>query len=240
MQGKQWTREDLPVDSVREHKDFQFRLESLNRANLNRLQGALDAGQDARDPIRVARIGKVLYVVDGFHRLEAYRAAGRSTIPAEVAKMSLPEARDAARAFNAMNGKPYTRADREAAFRSFVAEGRHLDAMGTVRSCRAIAADLGGLYSYETVRKKLKAAGVELDEVVEYGGHYKPRGSEEDLEADLAEDAREALRDLGRLLPDLEPGERAALIEETRKVLEVAEGGERPDLQELLGGHLDI
>lgn len=94
--GKQWKREDLPLDAIVQRDDFQFRKGGLNKRNLDRIVATLRAGGEAKDPVRVARVGKNLYLVDGFHRMEAYRRTGRRTVSAEVAKMSLGEAKDEA------------------------------------------------------------------------------------------------------------------------------------------------
>lgn len=239
--GKQWQADELPVDSVRAHKDLQFRVDGLDPKNLRRIVSALEAGGETKDPIHVARIGKALYVVDGFHRLEAYRKVGRHNVPALVAKMSLQEAKDTARSFNAMNGKNYSRADKERVWETYLTEGRHLDTLGDVKPSRVISQELGQLYSYETVRKKLKAAGVELDEDVEYQGAYKPMRNEDDLEEDRALEAATCLRTFGELLGTLDAFDRQNLLQAARGIVEAAERGEKPDLSELYSSHtLDI
>lgn len=231
--GKRWEPAELPLGDVRVRPDFQFRVLGADSANLNRIVSTLQAGGEARDPVRVARIGKALYLVDGFHRLEAYRKAGRQTIPALVAKLSLEEAREAARASNAMNGKGYSRADRQCIFDDYVAEGRHRDEDGRTKSSRTIEVELGGLYSHETIRKRLKDRG-ELDEETEFPHGYKPRLSDEDLEAELAEEAEDCLRRFGSLLPDLEPWDRNRLLEVAKGIVVAVEGGEKPDVVKLL------
>lgn len=239
--GKQWQAGDLPVDSVRTHKDLQFRAQGLSPQNLSRITRALEAGGEAKDPIRVARIGKALYVVDGFHRLEAYRKVGRSTVPALVAKMNLQEARSSARAFNAMNGRSYSRADKELVWGTYLAEGNHMDALGNVKSCREIAQELGQVYSYETVRKKLKAAGVELDEAREYPDGYTPMSRDDGLDEDRALEAASCLRTFGELVTTLADYDKQSLLKEARRIVEAAEGGEEPDLRALYDFHgLDI
>lgn len=233
--GKRWADIELPLGDIRQHQDFQFRVEGISQANLNGIVRTLEDGGAARDPVRVARVGERLYLVDGAHRLEAYRKAGRLTIPAKVAKMNLGEARDYALSSNAMNGKPYSRADKAKVFSTYIAQERHLDALGVLKSSRTIAAELGGgLYSHETIRKKLKALGLELDEDTEYPGGYFPMMTEEDLAEDLAEDAETHLRAFGALVGDLEALDRARLLKAARSVLEAAERGERPDMATLL------
>lgn len=237
--GKQWKREALPLDAIKEHKTFQWRVLGRDPVQVNSILRTLEAGEEARDPIRVARVGNVLYVVDGFHRLEAYRRAGRPTIPAEVAKMSLEDAKAFSQASNALNGKPYGRADKDRLWTDFLASGRHRDPFGNLKSSRTIAAELPGrFYSHETVRKKLRAEGLELDEEVEFPGGYTPYGSqatEAELLADLACDAVSSLRDFGTLIADLDPEDRDRLLQAARGIIAAAEKGERPDLAAILG-----
>lgn len=234
-QGKQWKLADLPLADVRALKNFQYRVNGIDQTNLNSIMRTLEAGEEARDPIRVARVGRVLYLVDGSHRLEAYRRAGRRTIPAAIAKMSLGEAREEAKGSNVMNGKPYTLQDRAALFVAYVAEGRHKNADGSTKPCREIARDrASGGYSHETVRKKLKAMGIELDAATEYGGHYKPLSSGEELEEALVEDLELCLSRFGEGLLDAPIWKRAELLGAAKEMLSILEKGERPDMQAVL------
>lgn len=242
--GKQWQRMDLALDDIRERKGFQWRTQGLNAQNVGAIMRTLAAGEDARDPVKVAKIGKVQYLLDGFHRLEAYRNAGRRTIPAEVAKMSLSEAAEYAKASNALNGKPYNRADKERLWGVFLAEGRHRDEYGELKPSRTIAKELQGrFYSHETVRKKLKALGYELDEETEYPEGFSPMLSEEGLQEDLCAVAAEGLRTFGRTISDLSPHDRDRLLQAAQGIIEAAVAGERVDLTVLLpddGDLLDI
>lgn len=233
--GKQWVTQDLPIDDIRTHSGLQPRVGGIDPTNLRRIVATLQNGGEARDPIDVARVGKALYVVDGFHRLAAYRLERRPTIPARVAKMSLEEATGYARVANAANGKGLSRVDKQALWETYVAEGRHLDD-GVPRSSRAIAGELGHLYSHETIRKKLRALGLHLDEDVEYDGHYRSRGpSEEDLELYRLEDAEDAVGKLGGLLATLTPHDRDRLIGKARAILDAVEHGDDEERQAALG-----
>jgi ParB/RepB/Spo0J family partition protein len=62
------------------------------------------------DPVIVYKDpkSKVLYLVDGFHRLEAHKNAGKDKIPCKVAKGSYKDAYIAACAANATHGKQLT------------------------------------------------------------------------------------------------------------------------------------
>lgn len=225
--GKQWELLDLPIDDARTHPSLQNRVDGLNTANLSKIVRTLAAGGEAREPIRVARVGKVLYVVDGFHRREAYRREGRTTIPALVAKMDLDEAQEYARTANVANGKPLSRADKEALWKAYMADGRHLDPEGTPKSSRVIEAELGHVWSHETIRKKLKDAGVEVDATVEFPDGYKPYGpSEAQMYEDDVMETERAIGDLGGLLPTLEVDDRRRYLDYARTVLDAIEEGD--------------
>lgn len=234
--GKQWKSDSLVLGHIVARDDFQFRKRGLSLPNLNRIVATLEAGGEAKDPVRVARVGDILYLVDGFHRLEAYKRTGKRTIPALVAKMSLGEARDEAMRLNAQNGIPYSQADKQAIWQTFVASGRHLEPGGKARSCREISTELGGIYSRETVRKRIKAMGLEFDEETEFGGSYKPRGGDleeaELLEA-MAEEAEDDLRRFGERIAKLERRERERLLQVARGIVSAAEQALEPDLHRL-------
>ena len=56
-------------------------------------------------PLRLAQVDGVLYVVDGHHRLQAYRQAKRETVPAHVEAMTLREASHASKLANITHTK---------------------------------------------------------------------------------------------------------------------------------------
>ena len=220
MQGKQWEKLDVPINDARTHPSLQNRVDGLDTANLNKIRRTLSAGGETREPIRVARVGKALYVVDGFHRREAYLREGRTSIPALVAKMSLKEAQAYAETANVANGKPLSRFDKEGLWENYVAQGRHLSSDGTPLSSRAISAELGHIWSHETIRKKLRARGIDMDVQVEFPEGYKAYGpSEEQLYQEALECAEIAIGDVGAILPTLDEYDRKRLLLSAREVL---------------------
>jgi hypothetical protein len=123
----------------------------------------------------------MLCVVDGFHRLEVARRSGADSIKARVAPMALREALAVARLANAEHdwGKKRTRADMQNVWDSFIASGEHLDAHGATKGAGAIRAEIG-CYSRESIRLKLKNAGIPLNNDADYPHGYKPyRGSDD-------------------------------------------------------------
>ncbi len=92
---------------------------------MRELMRTLELGRNLL-PIVVMRLGKKLYVVDGHHRLAAYAALGRTTVPVTYFKRSLHEAFLTSLDTNIRDKLPITRKDKfEAAFRLVKHKMRH-------------------------------------------------------------------------------------------------------------------
>lgn len=242
--GKQWQAAELAVSEVRVHASLQMRADGVSLTHSNRLQRVLEGGGDL-PAIKVARVGKALYVVDGFHRLEAHQRAGRDTVKAVVAKMSRAEAEEEARLANTTHGKGLSSADKQRAFAAMIEAGGHLETFGAYKPSRTIAAEMNYIYSHETIRKKLKALGFELEETVEFPHGYKAwRGGEtEEADEDLlamerAADAGGHLRAFRELFHTLLDDDQRDMLATARALVEALERGERTERPP--GGVLDI
>ncbi len=239
--GKQWTLRDLRVDEVREHNKFQLRANGVDRVHTKKLLRTLQNGEEL-PPVKVVAINKALYLVDGYHRLEAYKAAHRGTIPAQVARMSLAEACEEAMLANTKHGLNLSRNDKAKVWEAFTEAGRHLEADGAVKASRTIEREINHVYSRETIRTKLKAMGLELNEGYEmkpWGGYGEPL--EEDLEEELAVEAEDALRRFGNLFPTLAQPDQQRLLGDARALVHELERGEDGRAQiEALENPLDI
>lgn len=75
------------------------RLEEQGRAHVEDLAGKLEGGSQL-EPVLVARIDGKLYLIDGHHRMQAYRRDGRDTIPARIRDSTRQEALIASKAAN--------------------------------------------------------------------------------------------------------------------------------------------
>lgn len=97
--------QQLPLSAIKTDEAFQPRLECVlpysirvstkERSNdhVAMMRLSLDASLTTNlEPVLAAEIEGVLYIVDGHHRLRAYRAAKRETIPARVCALSREEA----------------------------------------------------------------------------------------------------------------------------------------------------
>lgn len=227
-----WKLHNFPVENVRERQDYQVRAGGLSAQHVNALARAMDSDGDL-EPIKIAKVGKAHYVVDGFHRLAAARKLRWSTISANVATMSAEEARDFALLSNTKHGKRLGRHDKARLFEQYLAQAKHLDADGVVKASRVIQVELNHIYSHETIRTKLKAEGVEIDLTVEYPGGYKPYGDhvaeEAEMAVELAESAQRHLDAFGSLFFDLEVHTQQGVLMAARNLLARLERGERSE-----------
>jgi hypothetical protein len=242
-----WKHETLPIGDVRTNESLQMRVGGLDKRHVKVLEQAIRS-REYFPPIKVAKIGKALYVIDGYHRLEASNDAGCSTITAEVATMSLSAAKDFALLANTRHGKNLKPRDKALIFDTYVEREKHLDARGNVKPSRVIEAEINHVYSHESIRRRLKALGVELDMSVEFPGGYKPYRSDEDDEEDeenmaayRAAGAHGHLSGFASLFVTLEDPSQRELIGIARKLLDSLERGAWPqEPLEQLKGVLDI
>ena len=227
-----WKLHRLVLEDVRERPDFQVRAGGVSIPHVNFLARAMDSDGDL-EPVKVAKVGRAHWLVDGFHRLAAARKLGWSHIAANVATMSLGEARGFALLANTKHGKGPGRADKARLFEQYLAQGKHLRADGVVKASRVIGAELNHVWSHETIRRKLKAGGIEVDLQVEYPHGYKPymggadEGDEAELALELAEGAQRHLDGFGSLFFDVGDDAQRRLLKAARDLVARLERGER-------------
>ena len=129
-------REDRPTvlplaDLQVANQVFQWRLFDselgAEESHIKELVRVLEASERPLDPILVTAIGTRFYVVDGHHRLLAYRTAEwKPPVPVEYYEGPVEKARAEALRLNIKNKLPMTRQDKfEAAWR-LVKEGNRL------------------------------------------------------------------------------------------------------------------
>jgi hypothetical protein len=110
---------ELPVADVTADTTIQPRV-TLDEVTTKKYLAILDDGRDL-DPILVYRCPDGVYrVCDGFHRLAAYKAAGRRVIPCVVREGSTAEAFDTGFRANARHGKCYSVADKNRSARLYL------------------------------------------------------------------------------------------------------------------------
>lgn len=171
-------------------------------------------------PVVLARIEGALYLVDGWHRLEAAKLNGEAVIAATVSGMSEAEAQVAAALANLTHGLPLKSREVRNVFRTYIRSGHHRRGRG-FKSYRDIATDLANRVTHNTVRNRMRQdfPGVframgGLDPLPETGGG---RGMPvitplDSAKASLDQAAAEARR--------LSPKDRRALLAHLREVAE--------------------
>lgn len=241
-----WKLESLAVSDIQRQQRFQMRVAGTDPKHVQRLVGELESleGGDTIEPVKVGKVGKAYYLLDGFHRLEAHDIVGASHVTAKVAKMALQDALDYAALSNLKHGKAPTRADKQAAWAKYIAAGRYLYAddnegplmlTGTPKRASVIARELRGMYTAKQVRTKQRQEGL-LDIPVEFPHGYKPfmGGDIEEDEEEAAVDheiMEEALAALWRFesrYQALEAAEQQSLLGTVREIVEALESGKRP------------
>jgi hypothetical protein len=115
-------RRNVPIrELIVAEKVFQWRGEHSDlhaeERHMRELIRALELGRDLA-PIVLKKLGKKLFVVDGHHRLAAYAAQGKTTVPVQYFDGSLEEAYFKSLDLNIRDKLPIVRQDKwEAAFR---------------------------------------------------------------------------------------------------------------------------
>ena len=102
-------------------------------------------------PLTVADVDGVLFLVDGFHRYEAYRSLEVQWVDADVRQMTLKEALRTSAVCNLSHGLPLTKTEKRRAFKQFIDGGGHLKGK-RFKSYREIAQELQGIGGHTTIR----------------------------------------------------------------------------------------
>lgn len=100
----------IPLAKVQTDRRTQMRVRT-NPERVAFLEGVLQDKKDFDDPVEVYFDGKVYWIGDGFHRVEAYIHAGRDTIRALVREGDWQAAATHAMGANDSHGLPRSRKD---------------------------------------------------------------------------------------------------------------------------------
>ncbi|QWL58773.1 ParB N-terminal domain-containing protein [Aeromonas jandaei] len=108
------TTSAIEITSIIRSAGTQFRA-NMNTENVEDMMSLIQQGVSFKSPIRVAVCDDHYYLVDGFHRLEAYERLRMTEIPAGqymlVPASSIEEVRLLAMGANVLHGKGNSRAD---------------------------------------------------------------------------------------------------------------------------------
>jgi hypothetical protein len=197
-----WTEEAVLLKDIIQHGPLQVR-HKLDKAALKRYSDMTKAGSSP-PPIKVGRVGDKLYLVDGWHRLEAGAVeTGLSDyeVLALVKSMTEDEVRwEAARA-NLGHGVPLRTRDYRNVFRAFIRAKQHHKARGKYMSYREMAAALGVGVGHTTLRNWTQREFPSLARALAgeqegNAGGCPPTVSGMTLEEEHVQEARKALEQL--------------------------------------------
>lgn len=188
-----WREEWLPLTDIIQHEPFQVR-NKLDYGAISRYR-EMTAAEQEPPPIRVARVKGALYLVDGWHRMEAGALQRSSdsfteTVLALVADMSEPQARWEAAKANMGHGVRLKTQEYRNVFHAFIHAKRHIKPGGKYMSYREIGKELGKPHRtiHEWTRKDFPGLFKKMG-----GGHQEAPGGLGDPERpSLEEQHREA------------------------------------------------
>ena len=133
-------------------EDLQVRTK-LDEATIRAYAGKYKAGVDMA-PVKVAVVGGVPLVVDGWHRLAALESIGSPTAPAIVIEgMTRADAEWMAAKANVAHGLPLKAKEVQNVFRAYIRARKHIKGRGKLKTYREIAEELGTGNSFNTVRR---------------------------------------------------------------------------------------
>lgn len=147
-----WQEEWVQLDEVTRHGPYQVR-RKLDLEAVKRYRDRTEGGS-VPPPIKVARIDGVLYLIDGWHRVEA-RALQTDmwgSVLALVASMSPGQARWEAAKANMGHGVPLKTRDYRSVFQAFIKAKQHHKAKGQLMSYREMAEAIGLGIAHTTLR----------------------------------------------------------------------------------------
>jgi hypothetical protein len=109
------------------------------------------------DPIKVARVGKVLKLVNGWHRIAALRKIGMEKVQAEIVECrNDAEAGWIAAEANLKNAVPLRPCDTVNVFRMYMRAKKYKNQDGTLQSLRVIRDAIPGVKSHNTIQNWMK------------------------------------------------------------------------------------
>jgi hypothetical protein len=148
-----WSEESVLLKDIIQHGPLQVR-HRLDKAAVKRYSDMTKAGSSP-PPIKVGKVGDKLYLVDGWHRLEAgavEQGFGFDTVMALVKEMTEDEVRWEAAKANLGHGVPLKTREYRNVFRAFIRAKQHHKGRGRFLSYREMAAALGVGVGHTTLR----------------------------------------------------------------------------------------
>jgi hypothetical protein len=151
-----WSEQWIPLKDIIQHGPLQVR-HKLDPSAVKRYRDMTAAGSTP-PPIKVGKVGDKLYLVDGWHRLEAGAIESSSDtglcaeVLAVVKCMTEDEVRWEAAKANLGHGVPLKNRDYRNVFRAFIKAKQHHLGRGVFMSYREMAAAVGVGKGHTTLR----------------------------------------------------------------------------------------
>jgi hypothetical protein len=222
----EWRDEWVPLADVIRHDSFQVR-RRLDGGAVKRYADMTRAGSEP-PPIKVGRVAGRLYLLDGWHRMEAgaletARGLNGEEVRVHVADMSRAQAAWVAAQANLGHGVQYRGRELHEVFKAFVKAKGHVRPDGSLMSYREIAPIIGKPHT--TVRtwmiryfpKVAAAMGG-----IEHGNKEAEPAPLGDLREEHKAAALEALREVTQRLDLVTPEARWELVRELEGAREAA------------------
>lgn len=211
-----WCEEWVPLGKIIKHGPLQVR-RKLDAAAVKRYAEMTRAGSEP-PPIKVGRVGGSLYLVDGWHRMEAGALQVSAGIDGEevrvlLAEMSRQEAIWEAAQANLTHGVQYKGRELHEVFKAFIKAKQHVKADGSTMSYREIAPIIGKPHT--TIRswmlKYFPKLAADMGGMV-YGNTEAEPAAPPSIEEEHKAAALQALQDVSQRLEMITPEARWELV----------------------------
>lgn len=173
-------------------------------------------------PVSLADVGGVLYLLDGWHRMEAAATInGHAAVEATVRTMSKAEAGWEAAVANLKHGQGYTSRDKRNVLSAYIKARKHKTGNDIVKSYRDIGAELG--IKLGTLYRWMEADHPHTFKAMGKDGTPRENSGPPEIDPDpeAVRRAQQALRDLRHYSDSLlSPAARFDLIGETLRMVE--------------------
>ena len=152
-----WSEERVPLAKVIKHQPLQVR-KKLTDSKVKQYAEMTNAGTTP-PPITVGKVDNRLYLLDGWHRMEAgalqtiTELDGETTVLARVAEMTMKRMGWEAAQANLSHGVSYVRGEFRGVFRAFITAKQHHTGYRKYMSYREMASVLKLGVSHVTVRR---------------------------------------------------------------------------------------
>lgn len=138
---KEKVEREIALDSLVMDENLQVRTK-LDDATIQKYVGVIKSGMEM-PAISVARVDQMYMLVDGWHRVAAYRFIGLTKIKAVVVEATRSEARWLAADANLRHGLPLKNKEIQSVFKAYINARKHFDERGAFKSYRQIGRELG-------------------------------------------------------------------------------------------------